>query len=153
MDYARAGKPIDRWLFSIILTTMLALFSLSAQGNEMNTLSDYRWKNRLILVQSASGTEGALQILRDAKAEVDDRDIVWFVNTGTKVISNQGTVSSGVQKQVKARFEKARNDEHVLLIGKDGGVKSREAALNLDAIFERIDAMPMRIREMRTDSL
>ncbi|WP_349559152.1 DUF4174 domain-containing protein [Marinobacter sp. NFXS9] len=38
----------------------------------------------------------------------------------------------------------------VLLIGKDGGIKSRESSLDLDAVFRRIDAMPMRIREMRT---
>jgi hypothetical protein len=37
------------------------------------------------------------------------------------------------------------------LIGKDGGIKSRESSLDLDAIFRRIDGMPMRIREMRSD--
>ncbi|WP_242674565.1 DUF4174 domain-containing protein [Marinobacter halodurans] len=36
------------------------------------------------------------------------------------------------------------------MIGKDGGIKSRESSLDLDAVFRRIDAMPMRIREMRT---
>ncbi|WP_228705789.1 DUF4174 domain-containing protein [Marinobacter sp. es.048] len=39
----------------------------------------------------------------------------------------------------------------MLLIGKDGGIKSRESSLNLDAIFRRIDAMPMRSREVRTN--
>ncbi|MDS1309234.1 DUF4174 domain-containing protein [Marinobacter sp. F60267] len=39
----------------------------------------------------------------------------------------------------------------MLLIGKDGGIKSREPSLDLDAIFRRTDSMPMRIREMRTD--
>ncbi|MFP3977526.1 MULTISPECIES: DUF4174 domain-containing protein [Marinobacter] len=39
----------------------------------------------------------------------------------------------------------------MLLIGKDGGIKSCESSLNLNAVFRRIDAMPMRIREMRTD--
>jgi hypothetical protein len=44
----------------------------------------------------------------------------------------------------------ARRFLAMLLIGKDGGVKSREPSLDLDAIFGRIDAMPMRIREMRS---
>jgi hypothetical protein len=37
-----------------------------------------------------------------------------------------------------------------LLIGKDGGIKARADDLDLAALFERIDAMPMRRREMET---
>ncbi|WP_246180249.1 DUF4174 domain-containing protein [Marinobacter changyiensis] len=46
-------------------------------------------------------------------------------------------------------LDKARSEGRVLLIGKDGGIKSREASLNLNGIFRRVDAMPMRMREMR----
>lgn len=46
-------------------------------------------------------------------------------------------------------LDKARSGDRVRLIGKDGGIKSREASLNLNGIFSRIDAMPMRMREMR----
>jgi len=117
----------------------------------MNNLGDYQWRNRLILVQAASETEGVVETLRDARAELDDRDIIWFVNTGSGLVSNQATVSGGVEHDVIELLAKARSDDRVLLIGKDGGIKSRESSLDLDAIFGRIDAMPMRIREMRTD--
>jgi hypothetical protein len=130
---------------------LLVLVSLTAYGAEMNNLSDYQWKNRLILVQAASETEGAVETLRDANAEINDRDIVWFVNTGSGLVSNQATVSGGVEHDVNELLAKARSQDRVLLIGKDGGIKSRESSLNLDAIFRRIDAMPMRSREMRTD--
>jgi hypothetical protein len=133
------------------LAMLLVLVSLTAYGAEMNNLSDYQWKNRLILVQAASETEAAIETLRSARAEIDDRDIVWFVNTGVDVVSNQEVLTSGVESDVKALLEKSRSDERVLLIGKDGGVKSRESSLDLDAIFGRIDGMPMRIREMRAD--
>ena len=133
------------------LAMLLVLVSLTAYGAEMNNLSDYQWKNRLILVQAASDTEGAVETLRSARAEIDDRDIVWFVNTGSDVVSNQEVLSSSLQSDVKALLEKSRSDERVLLIGKDGGIKSRESSLDLDAIFGRIDGMPMRIREMRAD--
>ncbi|MGO1501416.1 MAG: DUF4174 domain-containing protein, partial [Marinobacter sp.] len=60
-------------------------------------------------------------------------------------------VSDGVGNDVNELLAKVRSDERVLLIGKDGGIKSRESSLNLDAIFRRVDAMSMRMREMRTD--
>lgn len=133
-----------------ILAVLLSLIALTAHGTDMNRLNDYQWKNRLILVQAASKNGGEIETLRRAEAEVDDRDIVWFVNTGSDVVSNQDVLSSSLESDVKALFEESRSDERVLLIGKDGGIKSRESSLNLDAIFRRIDAMPMRIREMRT---
>lgn len=37
----------------------------------------------------------------------------------------------------------------VILIGKDGGVKSRLDQMDLDVLFSDIDAMPMRRREMQ----
>ena len=117
----------------------------------MNSLSDYQWKNRLILVQATDENAGEIDTLRSARAEVDDRDIVWFVNTGADLVSNQDGVSSSLESEIKALLDQFRSDERVLLIGKDGGMKSREPSLDLDAIFRRIDRMPMRMREMRSD--
>lgn len=126
---------------------LLVLFTLTAYGADMNNLGDYQWKNRLILVQGAQETESAVETLRDADVAIDDRDIIWFVNTGEGLVSNQATVSGGVEQDINELFAKVRPEDKVLLIGKDGGMKSREPGLDLDAIFGRIDAMPMRKRE------
>lgn len=133
------------------LAMIVSFITLTAQGAGMNSLNDYQWKNRLILVQAASDNGDEIEALKTARAGVKDRDIVWFVSTGSGVVSNQGMVSSSLENAVKEQLEEAGSDERVLLIGKDGGIKSRESSLDLDAIFSRIDAMPMRIREMRTD--
>jgi hypothetical protein len=133
------------------LTAALVLIALTAHGADMNRLSDHQWKNRLILVQAESENNHEIETLRKARAEVDDRDVVWFVNTGLDLVSNQKAVSSSLENDIKSLFEKTRLDDRVLLIGKDGGIKSRDSSLDLDAIFRRIDAMPMRIREMRTN--
>ena len=117
----------------------------------MNRLSDYQWKKRLILVQASDENAGEIEMLRSAWAGIDDRDVVWFVNTGSEVVSNQQSLSNGLESDIKTLLEGGRSDERVLLIGKDGGIKSREARLDLNAIFCRIDAMPMRMREMRVD--
>ena len=130
--------------------TLFLLVSQTAYGAEMNNLGDYQWKNRLILVQAASETEGAVQTLKDAHAGIDDRDIIWFVNTGEVLVSNQAKVSGCVEQDINELFAKDPPEDKVLLIGKDGGMKSREPGLDLDAIFRQIDAMPMRIREMRS---
>ena len=79
-----------------ILTLMLLLITLTTQGAGMNSLSDYQWKNRLILVQATDENAGEIDTLRSARAEVDDRDIVWFVNTGADLVSNQDGVSSSL---------------------------------------------------------
>ena len=115
----------------------------------MSNLGDHRWENRLILVQAAPETEGAVDVLREARVEINDRDIIWFVNTGSGLVSNQATVSGGVERDVTDLLDKARSEDRVLLIGKDGGIKSREPSLNLEGVFRQIDAMPMRRREMR----
>lgn len=132
-------------------TTALLLIALTAHGADMNRLSDYQWKNRLILVQAEGENNLEIETLRKARAEVDDRDVVWFVNTGSDLVSNQKSVSSSLENDIKSLFEKTGLHDRVLLIGKDGGIKSRDSSLDLDAIFRRIDAMPMRIREMRTN--
>lgn len=144
------------FIFSIlrkrtVLTLMLLLITLTTHGADMKRLSDYQWQNRLILVQASDENAGEIEMLRSARAGVDDRDVVWFVNTGSEVVSNQQSLSNSLESHIKTLLDGARSDERVLLIGKDGGIKSREASLDLDAIFRRIDAMPMRMREMRVD--
>ncbi|MDS1311497.1 DUF4174 domain-containing protein [Marinobacter xiaoshiensis] len=74
----------------------------------MNNLGDYQWKNRLILVQASSETEDVVETLRAAHAELDDRDIIWFVNTEAGLVSNQARVSGGVEHDVNELFAKVR---------------------------------------------
>ncbi|MDX1633788.1 MAG: DUF4174 domain-containing protein [Marinobacter sp.] len=135
----------------IFLAVLVSLMTMTTHGADMDRLSDYQWQNRLILVQAASGGDDEIRTLRQARNEIDDRDTVWFVNTGSDLISNQETVSSSLANDIKDLLEESPSDNRVLLIGKDGGIKSRDPDLDLDAIFRRIDAMPMRIREMRSN--
>ncbi|MFT6466458.1 DUF4174 domain-containing protein [Halopseudomonas sp.] len=135
----------------VLLTLMLSLVVLTAYGADMNRLSDYQWKNRVILVQAESGDTNALDILQQAQPELDARDIAWFVKTGSELVSNQNAVSSSLESDITDVLADNPPEERVLLIGKDGGIKSRESSLDLEAIFSRIDSMPMRVREMRND--
>ena len=52
--------------------------------------------------------------------------------------------------ELRNRYNVSAGDAAVLLVGKDGGVKIRQAhALSAETLFTTIDAMPMRQREMR----
>jgi hypothetical protein len=135
----------------LFLTVLLSLMTLTANGADMNKLGDYQWKNRLILIHAEENSGNEVETLRTAQVGIDDRDLIWFVNTGSGLVSNQAAVSSRLESEVTGLLEENRLNGRVLLIGKDGGIKSRESDLNLDAIFRRIDAMPMRAREMRDD--
>ena len=140
---------VARWHF--FLTVLLSLMTLTANGADMNKLGDYQWNNRLILIHAEENSGDEVETLRKAQVGIDDRDLIWFVNTGSGLVSNQAAVSSRLESEVTGLLEENRLNGRVLLIGKDGGIKSRESDLNLDAIFRRIDAMPMRAREMRND--
>ena len=110
-----------------MLVTAIAPSILMAQD-----LSDYRWKNRILQIDTPS-TDHALFHAQSAELLAAfegllDRDLVVLTRTGA------------VQFQIT-------------LIGKDGGKKlTRRTVLKTDELFAIIDAMPMRLDEMRKSS-
>ena len=108
--------------------------------DEAGDLAQYRWTHRPVLIFANSETEPAYVEQRAAlEAAVDglvERDIV--------VLSDTDPAGQGPLR----RLFGAEGFE-VLLIGKDGEVKLRQAEpLSVDALFVVIDAMPMRRQEM-----
>ncbi|MCF8004127.1 MAG: DUF4174 domain-containing protein [Chromatiaceae bacterium] len=71
-----------------------------------------------------------------------------FVRDRAQLQTNDpGPLDPRLVKELEQRFF-SRSDAAVFLIGKDGGLKASAQQLDLPALFERIDAMPMRRREM-----
>ncbi len=122
------------------------------------TLADHRWTYRPLLIFAPSDTSSPLAAQHERlDRELDgvrDRDmiVVTLLNSGTSTYD--GTpLHADTAARLRAQFEIAPNAFRVLLIGKDGTEKRRyDRATNLEAIFEVIDAMPMRQREMHRDS-
>ena len=77
--------------------------------------------------------------------------MVWFLFANDELHSNYpGDLGNGFREQLLERyFTPAPAETMVVLIGKDGGVKSRSPDLDLEATFGLIDQMPMRKAEMR----
>ena len=132
----------------------LVLFCLPMSVVAVN-LDDYQWHNRLLLLLAPDASAPAVAQARDNLErrfeEVVDRDLLviqLFFNGQSLVGDRPITVSEAAQLRLELGIDP---DEQVLvLIGKDGGVKRRAPLLtDLQEIFTQIDAMPMRRNEIR----
>ena len=124
------------------------LFSF-AKGQAMASIDDFKWGNRIIIVKVSGSGDPYVVSLNERNPGVVDREIVWFVVDSKGVRSNLASVDESLEKSVKSFLVGKDDKPEVILIGKDGGVKNRSDELDMDALFEQIDAMPMRIREMK----
>jgi len=118
-------------------------------------LDDLRWKYRVILVSTHEPhTSNALANLHELAVEIEERDIAWFVLGDDELHTNyKGKLMPTLREQIVDRyFTPVPNETSVLLVGKDGTLKSRSSDLNLEATFGLIDQMPMRREEMRRTS-
>ena len=132
----------------VALTCVFLLYGLGSEAVlAVDDLGDLRWGHRVILVDE--GGPDALDALRAHEAAIEERDVIWFVKRGDRVVTNYpGEPSQALIDDLNAKWF-ARYPYESILIGKDGGIKSRDAALDLQDYFDQIDAMPMRRREMR----
>ena len=117
-------------------------------------MDSFTWRNRPVLVFTPQADHSLLDEQRQAFAGrsngLRDRDIVVIEVAGDSVTVDGRNAPNLVADGLRARYRLRPSDVAVLLVGKDGGVKLRESkALSVQALFEIIDAMPMRRQEMR----
>jgi hypothetical protein len=124
-----------------------------ADGDRPESLEDLRWQYRVILVFAPEPQAArALSNLAEFSAGIEERDIAWFLlgEENSLHTNFDEALQPGFREQLMARyFMPVPNGTAVLLIGKDGTVKSRSGDLDLEATFGLIDQMPMRRAEMR----
>jgi len=126
-------------------------------------LDDYRWENRPLLIFAPSAEDSTLaqqmETLQGHDEGFRDRDMVLLSVVADEasrlrsVPSDEGQPLTAVAAQrLRERFDVPRDGFRVVLVGKDGTEKRRETEpVATRAIFDQIDAMPMRQREMRND--
>lgn len=146
-----------------VLTLLAVLMSFSSQATSMdaNPLSTYRWTHRLLVVHFPDTESGlaALEAFRTAlEARMDgvrERDLL-IVPVGDLPHAGQTRrlwvdLRSAERLAVRRRLGLAERDAQLVLIGKDGGVKTRQpqGAFDLAAVFALIDGMPMRRAETK----
>ena len=135
----------------------MVTLNINAQASEEKpaSLEDLRWKHRVILIFAREPyLSNALSNLDDLKAEIEERDIAWFVLGDNTLHTNyDGKLEDQLREELMASyFTPVPTETAVRLIGKDGTLKSSSSDLNLEATFGLIDQMPMRREEMRRKS-
>jgi hypothetical protein len=117
-------------------------------------LSDQKWKNRLLLVFAPSvdnhSYQQQMQLLQAHNSNFADRDLVLIQVLATESYANRQPIDKSSAAKLRDRFGVEKENFRVILVGKDGGVKRSDATpVQATAIFEEIDAMPMRQQEMQ----
>jgi hypothetical protein len=130
--------------------TLLVLFCLSmTQFSNGQHFTDYRWKSRLIVIKTTSKKDSLasqqLNRFKNLSKEIIERKLILFQVTNDSMTRYDEFITEvTIQKQRGKRAYKIARFE-VLLIGLDGGIKSRfKEPVNAQQIFSIIDAMPMR---------
>ncbi len=129
------------------LLTGAFLLATAMEGSAMESLSQYTWKNR-VLVLFGEGSDPKLvkqvDILKRETANLADRDMVVLQVTKDKVVPVYGNAPAAQQDQLRSEL-KASEAFELVLVGKDGGVKlrSKDVVTTTD-VFDLIDRMPMR---------
>jgi hypothetical protein len=106
------------------------------------------------VVFAGNGNDAALALQRqnfaDHRSGLVERDIVVIWVVGNSVRSEFGQPPGSTAAQLRARFGMQKPGFRIFLVGKDGGIKlSQSRPLTVNRLFRTIDAMPMRVEEMR----
>ena len=110
-------------------------------------ISDFQWKHRLLIIPVS--TEALNQQLAGEQAELADRDLKVFILNGPG--ASEYPTGEGLAAEFSKRLSPDPDEPKIFLIGKDGRTtlnwKTHE--FSFEKLYARIDAMPMRQREMR----
>ncbi|MBD2438816.1 DUF4174 domain-containing protein [Nostoc sp. FACHB-110] len=118
-------------------------------------LSSQKWQNRVLLVFAPSVNnrtyQQQMQLFNQHQNGFTDRDLVLVQVLATeKSYANGQLIDESSAANLRSRFGVDKQNFCVILVGKDGSVKRTDTTpVEVKAIFEQIDAMPMRQQEMR----
>jgi uncharacterized protein DUF4174 len=131
MWYAQTVYSFLIWILALNWTAVAADRSAAAE----------LWKSRPLIVFSQSDAAAFREqesLFEGLGAQLEDRDMKLFLVTQP-------------DHPWRGRYGIVDDSFEVILVGKDGGVKIRATEpLDPQRVFEVIDQMPMRRREMRT---
>lgn len=120
------------------------------------SLEDYQWKNRILILMDATLKSNSLQAqLKEFTGQnegLTERDLILFLITEDKVYSQHGKALDMNSESVREQLGISDDFKGVLLLGKDGGIKLKEHfQVASKTVFDLIDGMPMRKAEMRKE--
>lgn len=125
----------------LALFIMLACLTFVCMADEPKSLNDSLGRHRLLVVPASS--EKTLAKLKFHENDLFERDVI--------IVAMKDKNEGGIEFEITSKFGMISNRE-ILLIGKDGKTTVRwiETEFTIENLFRRIDAMPMRQREIQS---
>jgi hypothetical protein len=136
---------------NVVITALALLIAVhvSAIAESKNTLNDYWFSKRVVLVKTTALDAKALSsLLHEYSFELSDRRLVVFSIINEEV-EGLFTPKNETLELSETQLKSLDAQNSVFLIGLDGSLKSSYQSLELDKIFADIDRMPMRRSELR----
>jgi hypothetical protein len=139
-------------MLTVLLLELLMATPLTLQGPGVpagvHTFEDTHWEHRVLLVfpgPDASAWRQQRERLDAARDALAERDILVVV-----VGDTPAPIQLPQADAARARWKVGPAEAQAVLVGKDGGEKWRAALPTpLEPVFELVDTMPMRQREVR----
>ena len=134
---------------ALLATIVAAVVSTAAAA-----APEYAWKYRPIFVFARDAADPSLneqkRILAEARSGLMERDVVIVWAIGDRVSADLGPPAQETASALRRRFGVEGQGFRAILVGKDGYVKRASSApLSAVGLFDTIDAMPMRMQELR----
>tara|TARA_B100000945_G_scaffold317098_1_gene319291 strand:+ start:607 stop:1050 length:444 start_codon:yes stop_codon:yes gene_type:complete len=138
-----------------LLITLSFIFFINCQENqEMLNLKNFEWENRVLIIGGhGSKFKSQLdQINFEDKEFIDRNLVIILLEENNSKISYDGlktikTIDYDSTLSIRNKYD--FKNFKLLLIGKDGGEKyNSNEPVNINVIYELIDAMPMRKQEI-----
>lgn len=129
---------------------MSFLLFINASFQQAIDLNNFQWSNRLICIEAKDkiSTEKQMNSFKLLQAACEDRKIRFFVKIGDKYYQDVDLRPSAAILNFPS--SKKSSNISIFLIGLDGGIKYHwNHQIEPRNIFEKIDAMPMRIGETK----
>jgi hypothetical protein len=149
------GSVVRLALAALVAIAGLTVGAASAAATE---LSDYLWQRRPLLLFAPTASDPrlaeTLNRIDASRCDFAARDMVvgQVVTTGISTLDGHVIDADEAQRLLK-QYAIDPDAFTVLLIGKDGGQKSRvDGVPELSSIYSVIDGMPMRQRESNADA-
>ena len=133
----------------MFISFILLLFLNLDKLKSINHLSDFKWKNRVLVVVT-NEKEEIKDLITNHNNELNEREFVVIQLDDEKAFIDYNQMSKRFSQSILKKVKNIPQQVYFVLIGKDGRIKnlfSKNTGMN--EIFSEVDKMPMRINEMK----
>lgn len=128
-----------------------------SQSCKAQSLSQHEWKNRVVLLFAPDfqneELKQQLDFFQKNQKGLEDRKLIVYQISSNEVKKDGKLIKE--DREIRSSFDKFeinKNEFTFMLIGLDGGEKMRSTeTVSLEKLFSKIDRMPMRRAEIRSN--